>query len=288
MGDRATERDEAERRKADGDIAKALQLRLGRRSKARAIAILDGDRGGVRHAGQRCLPRLLNVESFKAKSAWFSSRSLKVQAHPGDSRPSRCGGGSFESRYDDRSSVDAAATRWRRRKAEFWAICINHSIIGKILMTVVHEDRGDVGGRCTWSMSTVAVRSNSERARALAGGVLGRLTVVSRGGWWERFYIPIERRRRRRRVRDIVSKYASDVDRMSCVRTFTRWRFRGQVDQQSMGCRLVQGAKRTPGNGLRHGGRHGAMVGGSIPLAGRGHTPLDCGALRARFYTPSL
>ena len=59
------------------------------------------------------------------------------------------------------------------------------------------------------------------------------------GGWWERLYIPVERRRRRWRVRDIVSEYASDVDRMSCVRTFTRWRFRGQVDQQSMGCRLV-------------------------------------------------
>jgi hypothetical protein len=34
-----------------------------------------------------------------------------------------------------------------------------------------------------------------------------------------------------------VSEYASDVDRTSCVRTFTWWRFHGRVDQQSMGCR---------------------------------------------------
>ena len=64
------------------------------------------------------------------------------------------------------------------------------------------------------------------------------MTVVGHGGRWGRLYIPVERRRRRRwRVRDIVSEYASDVDRTSCVRTFTWWRLRGQVDQQSEGCR---------------------------------------------------
>ena len=58
------------------------------------------------------------------------------------------------------------------------------------------------------------------------GGYISLLSGGGGGGGYE--------------IRDIVSEYASDVDRTSCVRTFTWWRLRGQVDQQSMGCRGKQ------------------------------------------------
>ena len=50
-------------------------------------------------------------------------------------------------------------------------------------MIVVIKDRGDVGGRCTWSMSTVAVRSNSERASESVGGWCAR-SVDGGQPWW--------------------------------------------------------------------------------------------------------